>query len=500
MKKALLESALRTDFRSFFRKAFAELHSGDMPENARYIDVICDFLESFDSGEFRRGIINLPPRHLKTVLCTVCLSAWILGRKPATRIMIVTYGEELSRDIGDKIRHILRSTWYTAVFPTRLSSDRYQVTDFTTQQGGGVLATSFGGAITGRGADRIIVDDPVKVAEAANIAVHDRVAEVFVSEIMNRLNQPKTGKILIVGHRLHPDDLSGRFAGKPGWHQLVLPFIADEPACIEYGTKKWKRKVGELLRPEGFSEDQVEELRAIDGSPDFETLFQQNPRGVPWAELTDDSFPKYYAPIPDTCPLLLSIDPAHKTHRKASYSVIQAWCQIGENWVLVDQWREHADFEHLKEAAARFSNCHRPSVVLVEATSVGRALAEYLRRRPHRAVVQIDPGTQSKLERLKGCLRFIIDGRVQIKGNAPFRDQFVEEFVSFPHGDFDDQVDATTQFLNYMATSSTIPARMQRAISNLSTYTGISANGFATQVYESGGRAIVASKMPPWRR
>src|SRR5258705_9672987 len=118
----VMKRALRTDFRTFFKKAFAELHGGEMPEEARYIDVICDFLQDFDKREFRRGIINLPPRHLKTILCTICLAAWRLGHNPASHVMIVSYGEDLSRDMADKIRRILRSKWYQHVFPTRLSS------------------------------------------------------------------------------------------------------------------------------------------------------------------------------------------------------------------------------------------------------------------------------------------------------------------------------------------------------------------------------------------
>ena len=82
---------------------------------------------------------------------------------------------------------------------------------------------------------------------------------------------------------MHPDDLSGRFADKPGWRHLVLPFIADEPVLIKYGDKTWKRKDDELLRPDAYSEEQVEAQRAMVGPPDFETLFQQNAKGVPWA-------------------------------------------------------------------------------------------------------------------------------------------------------------------------------------------------------------------------
>src|SRR6476661_4290005 len=181
------------------------------------------------------------------------------------RIMVITYGEDLSRDIADKVRRILRSSWFCQVFATRLSADRFQLTDFTTKQGGGVLSTSFGGPTTGRGADVIIIDDPVKIVDAANISAHDRVAQIFETGTVNRLNKPKSGRILVVGHRLHPEDLSGRLMDRPGWRNLVLPFITDADTQIAYGTKRWNRKAGELLRPDAYSDDEVEALRAVSG-------------------------------------------------------------------------------------------------------------------------------------------------------------------------------------------------------------------------------------------
>jgi hypothetical protein len=130
-----LKSALRNDFRAFFTKCFAELHGDELPEDVLYTDVIAAFLEEFCAGKFRRGIVNLPPRHLKTFLGTICLSAWLLAHHPGMRIMVITYGEDLSRDIADRVRRIFRSGWFCEVFATRLSADRFQLTDFTTQAG-----------------------------------------------------------------------------------------------------------------------------------------------------------------------------------------------------------------------------------------------------------------------------------------------------------------------------------------------------------------------------
>ena len=194
--KCEIKELLRRNMPAFARKCFAELNGGELPEEAPYFELLMAYAEFVASGAIRRGIVNMPPRHLKTLTFSVTMVAWMLGHNPGLKIMIVTYGDELSREIADKIRRILRSKWYQEIFRTRLSASRYVVTDFATEQGGNVFATSVGGAITGRGADLIIVDDPVKNEDATNMREHDRVAARFAAEIQHRLNRPNSGQIL----------------------------------------------------------------------------------------------------------------------------------------------------------------------------------------------------------------------------------------------------------------------------------------------------------------
>ena len=130
------------------------------------------------------------------------------GVESAEKILIVTYSEQLALHIAYLVRKILQSTWYMKYFPTRLADDRTRVADFATTAGGGVYAVSAQGSITGRGATVIIFDDPLNIDDAGNLDQIQKVNERFDTVIMSRLDNPKTGRVVIIGHRIHPNDLS----------------------------------------------------------------------------------------------------------------------------------------------------------------------------------------------------------------------------------------------------------------------------------------------------
>ena len=202
------ENIIRTDFASFVRKAFSYDHDGQKLGKDRYIDYLCHELDHVAKGNTKRLVINLPPRHLKSFLAAICLPAWILAHKPSARIMVITYSDQLAQHTTYKIRQILQSSWFKQIFKTRIAEDRAKVDDFSTTQGGQVYATSVGGGLAGRGADFIIFDDPLDLKDAGNIKQIELVNERFDSLIMSRLNDPRTGRIVIIAHRLNDNDLS----------------------------------------------------------------------------------------------------------------------------------------------------------------------------------------------------------------------------------------------------------------------------------------------------
>lgn len=449
-----VRAAIRADFQAFSDQAFAELHNDEMMGDDPYIGVVYDFVTGVWIGEASRGIINLPPRHLKTILCTVCLSAWELAHKPASKIIIVTYGEDLSRNIAAKVRRILESDWYQETFATRLSGR--SATDMTTDQGGELFAVSIGGAITGRGADLIIIDDPVKISDANNATAHERAITVCEEEVFSRLNDPQKGRILVVSHRLNEADLSGHLlSGDPAWRKLVLPLVADDSVRI---LPSWFRHAGDLLRFDSFSNEQLTQLRA---RRDFETLYQQNPGRRAWGMLTEDHFPTYSFGLPAYTTTIVSIDPSQE--EGGDPWVMQAWKVGGGAFVLLDQWRQNSGYSTLSREVLSFLRTHQPAVTLVESAGVGTALADQIARRNFE-VERVTTGPSSKIERLQRHMETITAGKVQIAADAAIRRSFLDEILQFPNGQHDDQVDAMTQLLDWAGRTLVMPPPRRRAV------------------------------------
>src|SRR5262249_38925791 len=197
---------------------------------------------------------------------------------PSAKILVLAYGQDLADKIAYAIRAILQSDWFKQAFRTRLSKDRAKLMDFVTTAGGGVRSLSIEGGVTGLGADLIIIDDPVEIKDCDNSKRLERVNELFDNEIKTRLDNPKKGRIVIIAHRISEEDLPGHVLKKSGWKQLKLPLIASRGRRFDLGDRIWKRKKGELLRPDAFTRRDIEELRAS-RRPGFETLQQQNPGG-----------------------------------------------------------------------------------------------------------------------------------------------------------------------------------------------------------------------------
>ena len=362
-----LRAILQQNFGSFLLKAH-----GEQLDDA-YIPYLAHELAKVARREVKRLIVNLPPRHLKTFASSICLPAFVLGRDPSAKIMIVTYGENLAVEIADRIRRILRAPWYQATFKTRISRDHARVSDFATTAGGGVYAAPIGGQLTGYGADYIIIDDPLEIKDAENIARIEFVNGRFDHVIRNRLNRPSRGVIVIVAHRLHENDLCGHvMADGDDWTTVVLPFEATRTAALDLGRgKKWRRKKGDLLREHEFSESDRRRLRKL---RDFDALYQQNPGGTALPKILTKHF--LLQPLVDneSIPTVISIDPGQAEGDSNSYSVVQAWRVHSTGYFLADQWRGRESYDKLRRMFRQIIRRHRPGVVLIERAGTGIAL------------------------------------------------------------------------------------------------------------------------------
>jgi predicted phage terminase large subunit-like protein len=455
---------IRNDFASFVRQAFRHDHDGKKLGKELYLNYLCFELEQVAEGETRRLVINLPPRHLKTFLAAIYLPAWVLAQTPSARIIVITYSEELAEHITYQIRRVLRSAWFKMIFKTRVAKDRSKAADFATTKGGAVFATSVGGQLAGRGADLIIFDDPLDLKDAGNVKQVELVNQRFDSLILSRLNDPKTGRVVIIAHRLNDNDLSAHVREQGGWRHVVLPLIATRKRSYNLGHDTWVRKRGKLLRPGSHTPKQLTQLMMNTINPDFELFYQQGRGGGARMTIKAEHFSLIDSNLVSGSSVILSIDPGQRRGANNSYCVIQAWSPYHGNHVLLDQWREQCTFDRLKSFYWYFVRHFRPSVVLIEATANGPALISEAKRRSTPIVVEITPDGRSKAARLLTHVSLIRASRIRLPESAMWRADYVNELVGFPSAPFDDQVDATTQYLDWIA-ANPVPAPLpQRAI------------------------------------
>jgi len=322
---------------------------------------------------------------------------------------------------------------------------------------------SLEGGVTGLGADFIIIDDPVQIKDSENEKQLQRVNSFFDSEIRTRLNNPKKGAIVIVAHRLAEDDLPGHVLDEGGWTHVKLPLIAPRSRTFKTDQVVWRRDRGELLRPDAYSQRDVERLRRA-RRPNFEFLHQQNPGAQDDPRIKSEHIGIFTSSdLSVDAPIVLSIDPALKGGPSHSFSVVQAWAVPEGRYLLIDQWREQATYREFRAEVLRFIRGRRPSAVLIEETAQGPALASEIRARKDMQIVLITP-VEDKVSRIRRHLRTIRGGIIRLPEHAPWRPDFIAELTTFPNGSFDDQVDALTQFLDWIAQNPVLTKRSPRAL------------------------------------
>jgi predicted phage terminase large subunit-like protein len=439
---------LSRDFLSFARKAILQLDGTKIGADP-YLKYLAHHLDQFANEETRRLIINLPPGHLKTLLGSVSLAAWMLGHDHSLKIIIVSHAETLSKAIARNIRTILQSGWFKELFATRIKKGHAELTDFGTSAGGGVFVTSFHGRFTGRRADVIIVDDPHDIAD--DLEQIECTIESFSTVLLSRLNDRKTGRVLVVAHRVHERDLSAYLLRKKKWEHVVLPLVATKNQTYKTTSGTWRRSKGEILRPDAFGQDDIDDLRASSFRPDFDMLYQQDCDLQALPAISAEHFPTISELMPPSAPVVLSVDAGVKKRATSAFSVIEAWRLGADRYYLIDLFREQCDYSDLFREVRRFYKRYRPVAILIERAANGHALISELNRKFKqlaKLVVPIDPDGRSKSARLRVHSETIIAKRIHLPADASWRDDFVTEFIEFPNGKFTDQVDATTQFLD----------------------------------------------------
>ena len=345
-------------------------------------------------GKLKRLIVTVPPRHLKSIIFSVALPAFLLGRDPTERIICVSYSNDLAIKHANDFRAVLNSSWYRRIFPeTRISRDKDTQTETMTTLRGYRMATSLGGTLTGRGARLIILDDPQKPDEALSEAHRNRAAQWFDSTLQTRLDNKPQGAVILVMQRLHEDDLAGQLLEKGGWDHLRIPAIAEREESVNVGPRRThRRKLGTVIDPLREPIEVLEGLKKSMGALHFSAQYQQEPIPLEGNLIKRDWF-KEYDVLPtynDSDALVMSIDTAMKGDELADFSVTTVWLARGEHSYLIDLWRERVDYPNLKHAIWRLREKHPGATLLIEDKGSGTSLIQELRAN-NIAVIQITP-------------------------------------------------------------------------------------------------------------
>ena len=444
-----LRQIAREDFHVFSMLAFAELSDTPYLDNW-HIAAIARKLERVEEGDIRRAIICMPPRTMKSLMASVFFPAWLLGRAPSTRIICASYAQPLANDFASQMRTLMRTHWYRSVFPiVALDPKRSAVEDIWTSQGGYRLSTSTGGVLTGRGADVIIIDDPIKAADAFSDTMRESAISWYSNTVVSRLNNPKTGKIIVVAQRLHEEDLAGHLRQDSVWDELTLPLVEWEKREIEIVRgQSIVRLPGDILHAARFSEEEINSYRETMGQRDFDAQYNQRPLPPGGALFKLEWFNRYtIAPAREYLEAIFqSWDTAYDLEAHNDYSVCTTWGVVGKKYYLLDVYRERLIFPDLQKQVLAMRAKHKANLVIVEAVGSGKSLWQNLANNHTHWLKAIKPES-SKQDRASKQTPKFERGEVYIPNAAPWLKAFEHELLAFPQSKFDDQVDSVTQFL-----------------------------------------------------
>jgi len=448
------EVLLRHDFATFAMRCFHDLNPQTRLAMNWHLRVIAAKLTAVREGKIRRLIINLPPRHLKSLLASIAFPAWCLGHDPSAQFLSVSYAQDLADKLARDCRAIMMSPWYRQIFPTRLAPHRHAVQEFITTRQGYRLATSTGGVLTGRGADIILIDDPLKPEEALSEAQRQAANEWYDHTLYSRLNDKRYGAIVMVMQRLHEDDLVGHVLGQEQWEVVRFPAIAetDEEHQIEtiWEARCFTRRQGEPLHPDREPLDTLDRIRRTIGEYNFAGQYQQSPAPLGGGLVKAEWFKRYREnERPERFDRIVqSWDTANKATELSDFSVCTTWGVKGKDLFLLAVFRRRLEYPALKRAVREQLSLFGANEVLIEDKASGTQLIQELIADGCHGVTRYQP-TTDKIMRLNSQTGVIENGFVHIPETAPWLAEYLHEMTVFPKGKHDDQVDSTAQFLDW---------------------------------------------------
>lgn len=415
---------------------------------------ICSRLEQFvqDVADKKspRLMLFMPPRHGKSQLTSKSFPAWVLGHYPTWEFMSCSYSGSLSMSFSRQVRSIMRDPSYHSLFDTQLDPDSQSVEQWLTTSGGGLVAAGVGGAITGKGAHILMIDDPVKNREDAESETARQACwDWYTSTAYTRL--APGGGVLVIMTRWHDDDLAGRLVaaqdqGGDQWEIVEYPAVAEE-------NEKYRLK-GEALHPERYSVEALTRIRKAIGYRDWNALYQQKPVADEGAYFTRDMF-KFYEPhdLPPSEELVYytAWDLAVGTKEQNDWTVgVTVAMDMHENLWVVDRVRRKQDAAGTCESILDVFERYRSQMTGIEKGQIEMAIGPFLMRRQRErklwdfAYTELRTGRRDKQARARAIQGLLRSGVVFIPNpeTCQWSMELMQEMLRFPSGVHDDQVDA----------------------------------------------------------
>ena len=412
--------------------------------SVRHHQIIAEKLERIASGDLKRLIINMPPRHTKSEFASFLFPAWMMGRRPDMQIIQATHTTELAVNFGRKVKNLLDGEDYRDVFPdTELAADAKASGRWNTSRGGMYYAVGVGSNLAGRGGDLIIIDDPHSEQTAMSANGFDDAYDWYTGGPRQRL-QPG-GSIVLVQTRWSEKDLTGQLI-----RQMAKDSKADQWELVELPAIF---PSGEACWPEYWTLDDLEAVKASVPPSKWNAQYQQNPTNEESSILKREWWQKWEdTEVPKLEYVIQSYDTAFSKRETSDFSAITTWGvfypEEGQvaNLILLDSKKGRWDFPELKHIALSEYKFWEPETVIIEAKASGLPLTHELRNMGI-PVVNFTPSRgNDKLSRVHAISPLFESGMIWAPDET-FADELIEECAAFPNGEYDDLVDSTTQAL-----------------------------------------------------
>ena len=428
------KSEINNDFLKFVKSVWPDFVEGSHHKK------IADQFNRLARGDINRLIINMPPRHTKSEFASFLLPAWMIGKNPKLKIIQTTHTAELAVRFGRKAKTLIDSEDYQKIFQTRLREDSQAAGRWETEQGGEYFAAGVGGAITGRGADLLIIDDPHSEQDALNPEALERAYEWYTSGPRQRL-QPG-GKIVVVMTRWSVKDLTAQLIKSSSETKADQWELIEFPAILPNEKPVW---------PEYWKLSELESVKASLSVQKWNAQWMQNPTAEEGSIIKREWWRVWDKPyIPPLDHVIQSYDTAFLKKETADYSAITTWgvFRLNEdsepNLILLDAYKERLEFPELKRKALEQYTYWNPETVIIEAKASGLPLTYELRKMGI-PVVNFTPSKgNDKHARVNAVAPLFESGQIWAP-DQKFAEEVVEECAAFPYGDNDDLVDSMTQ-------------------------------------------------------